>query len=177
MSTDPPRPRLVEPPDPFDPAALRLDQAFTETSQVKKLLRRVPVRRPHPHDFCRVHPDKAYRMAAALIEFRDERDAVYVVSPTRRQGNAGRIRDVDALHDRHPAGRGAVVAGATAAAGRTLQRVAPIGGGGGRARNDALGPGEGQPGVGRLRNVRGSRHHPGPGMAARDAGRTAADRL
>ena len=81
MSTDPPRPRLVEPPDPFDPAALRLDQAFTETSKVKKLLRRVPVRRPHPHDFCRVHPDQAYRMAAALIEFRDERDACYLVSP------------------------------------------------------------------------------------------------
>ena len=33
MSTDPPRPRLVEPPDPFDPAALRLDQAFTETAR------------------------------------------------------------------------------------------------------------------------------------------------
>jgi hypothetical protein len=81
MSTEPQRPRLVDPLDPFDPAALRLDQSFTETSSVKKLLRRVPVRRPHPHDFCRVHADKAYRMAAALIEFRDERDASYLVSP------------------------------------------------------------------------------------------------
>ena len=81
MSTDPQRPRLVEPPDPFDPAALRLDQAFTETAGVKKLLRRIPVRRPHPHDFCRVHPDKAYRLAAALIDFRDERDAVYLIAP------------------------------------------------------------------------------------------------
>ena len=81
MTVDPPRPRLVEPPDPFDPAALRLDQAFTESAKVKKLLRRVPVRRPHPHDFFRVHPDQAYRMAAALIEFRDERDSCYLVSP------------------------------------------------------------------------------------------------
>ena len=81
MSADPPRPRLVEPPDPFDPAALQLDQAFTETAKVKKLLRRVPVRRPHPHDFCRVHPGDTYRMAAALIEFRDERDACYLVRP------------------------------------------------------------------------------------------------
>ena len=79
--TEPQRPRLVEAPDPFDPAALRLDQAFTETAGVKKLLRRVPVRRPHPHDFCRVHPDKAYRMATALIDFRDERDAVYLIAP------------------------------------------------------------------------------------------------
>ena len=28
-----------------------------------------------------MHPDKAYRMAAALIDFRDERDAVYLISP------------------------------------------------------------------------------------------------
>jgi hypothetical protein len=78
---DPPRPRLVEPLDPFDPEVLRLDQDFAETANVKKLLLRVPVRRPHAHDFVRVHSDKAYRMTAALIDFRDERDAVYLISP------------------------------------------------------------------------------------------------
>jgi hypothetical protein len=81
MSTDPHRPHLVNPPDPFDPEALRLDQAFTETTGVKKLLRHIPVRRPHPHDFVRVHPDKAYRVPVALIDFRDERDAVYLICP------------------------------------------------------------------------------------------------
>jgi hypothetical protein len=81
MSTGPQRPHLVEPPDPFDPEALRLDQAFTETTGVRKLLRRVPVRRPHSHDFVRVHPDKAYRVPVALVDFRDERDAVYLACP------------------------------------------------------------------------------------------------
>jgi hypothetical protein len=81
MATDPQRPRLVEPLDPFDPAALRLDQSFTESAQVKKLLRTVPVRRPHPHDFIRTHPDPAYRMTAALVEFRDERDSTYLMCP------------------------------------------------------------------------------------------------
>ena len=33
MSNDPPRPRLVEPPDPFDPAALRLDQGVHRDRQ------------------------------------------------------------------------------------------------------------------------------------------------
>jgi hypothetical protein len=81
MNTGPQRPHLVEPPDPFDPARLRLDQEFTETANVKKLLRRVPVRRPHPHDFIRVHPHEDYRMGAALIDFQDDRDAVYLICP------------------------------------------------------------------------------------------------
>jgi hypothetical protein len=32
--------------DPFDPAALRLDQSFTDTVGVKKLLTTIPVRKP-----------------------------------------------------------------------------------------------------------------------------------
>ena len=28
-----------------------------------------------------MHPDKAYRLAVALIDFRDERDAVYLIAP------------------------------------------------------------------------------------------------
>jgi hypothetical protein len=44
-------------PDLFDDLAnLRLSQAFAETGGVKKLLRTVPVRKPHPQDFIRVHP-------------------------------------------------------------------------------------------------------------------------
>lgn len=82
MTEKPTHPKLVAvPADPFDPALLRLDQDFVETAGVKKLLRRVPVRRPHPHDFVRVHPDMDYRMGAALIDFQDERDATYLVSP------------------------------------------------------------------------------------------------
>ena len=45
-------------PDPFDLANLRLDQSFVETAGVKKLLTTVPVRKPNPQDFVRVHPDR-----------------------------------------------------------------------------------------------------------------------
>ena len=49
------------PPDPFDPANLRLSQSFVETAGVKKLLTTVPVRKPSPQDFVRVHPSPEYR--------------------------------------------------------------------------------------------------------------------
>lgn len=67
-------------PDPFDPENLRLDQSFVETSGVKKLLTTVPVRKPHNQDFNRVHPDGAYRLTAAIIELKDDRE-VYLVLP------------------------------------------------------------------------------------------------
>ena len=72
--------RLVQPPDPFDPDTLRLDQTFTEGASVKKLLTTVPVRKPNPQDFVRVHADPAYRLTTALIELRDDRE-VYLVPP------------------------------------------------------------------------------------------------
>jgi hypothetical protein len=72
--------RPVEPLDPFDPAALRLDQSFTETAGVKKLLTTIPVRKPNPQDFVRVHPDEAYRLPAAVIEFKEDRES-YLVQP------------------------------------------------------------------------------------------------
>jgi len=67
--------------DPFDPAALRLDQSFLENPGVKKLLTTVPVRKPGRQDFVRVHPDEAFRLTpAAIIELKDERE-VYLVPP------------------------------------------------------------------------------------------------
>ena len=48
---------MTEAPDPFDPAALRLDQIFTDGTAVKKLLTTIPVRKPSRQDFVRVHPD------------------------------------------------------------------------------------------------------------------------
>ena len=68
-------------PDPFDPASLRLNQDFAETSGVKKLLTTVPVRKPNRQDFVRVHPDGDYRLTpAAIIELEDERET-YLVMP------------------------------------------------------------------------------------------------
>ena len=68
-------------PDPFDPAALRLDQSFADTVGVKKLLTTVPVRKPNRQDFVRVHPDPTYRLTpAAIIELKEDRE-VYLVTP------------------------------------------------------------------------------------------------
>jgi hypothetical protein len=68
-------------PDPFDPAALRLDQSFADTGGVKKLLTTVPVRKPNRQDFVRAHPDPAYRLTpAAIIELKEDRE-VYLLTP------------------------------------------------------------------------------------------------
>jgi hypothetical protein len=68
--------------DEFDVEALRLPQNFIETAGVKKLLTTVPVRRPRPHDFNRVHPDPAFRANLAIIKVRDERDEIYLLTPS-----------------------------------------------------------------------------------------------
>ena len=67
--------------DPFDLTNLRLDQSFVETAGVKKLLTTVPVRRPNPQDFVRVHPDPEYRAALAIIELKEDRE-IYLVPPS-----------------------------------------------------------------------------------------------
>ena|SRR5271165_1164976 len=69
-----------DPPDPFDPANLRLDASFLEAAGVKKLLTTVPVGKPNPQDFVRVHPEAAYRDVFATIEWKEDRE-FYVVVP------------------------------------------------------------------------------------------------
>ena len=76
-------------PNPFDPAALRLDQSFADTVGVKKHLMTVPVRKPNRQDFVRVHPDPAYRLTpAAIIEVKEDRE-VYLVTPNMAQDLPG----------------------------------------------------------------------------------------
>jgi hypothetical protein len=66
--------------DPFaDLSNVRLTQDFAGTAGVKKLLTTIPVRRPNPQDFVRVHADPAYRDMFPAIELKDERE-LYVVS-------------------------------------------------------------------------------------------------
>ena len=67
------------PPDPFNPDNLQLSQSFTETVGVKKQLITVPVRKPNPQDFVRVHPDPAFRENFPIIELKDEREE-YIVT-------------------------------------------------------------------------------------------------
>src|SRR5262249_54334251 len=66
-------------PDPFDPAALRLDQSFPGAG-VKKLLTTVPVRKPNRQDFVRVHPGEDYRLTTAIVELKEERE-FYLITP------------------------------------------------------------------------------------------------
>ena len=65
--------------DPYDLEKLRLPQDFLAASPVKKLLTTVPVRRPGPQDFVRVHPSPAYRHLVALLKIEDDRDELYAV--------------------------------------------------------------------------------------------------
>lgn len=69
----------VNTPDTFDPENLRLDQNFDETVGVAKLITTIPVKKPAPQDFVRVHPD--CRLPVGLIELKDDRE-VYVVHPS-----------------------------------------------------------------------------------------------
>ena len=67
--------------DPFAPKSLRLNQNFTDTAGVKKLLTTVRVGKPGKQDFGRVHPDPAYRLTpVAIIELKEDRE-VYLVPP------------------------------------------------------------------------------------------------
>ena len=66
--------------DAFDPANLRLSQSFTETVGVKKLLTTIPVRKPGPQDFVRVHPAAEYREDFPIIELRDDREEYIVIA-------------------------------------------------------------------------------------------------
>ena len=77
-TTEVPQPTTT-PFDPFDPANLRLSQSFTETVGVKKLLTTIPVRKPSPQEFVRVHPAPEYRENFPIIELKDEREE-YIVT-------------------------------------------------------------------------------------------------
>jgi len=48
-------------PDPFDPKQPALRKDFGDRYEVKNLLTPVPVRKPHRHEWVRVHPDADYR--------------------------------------------------------------------------------------------------------------------
>lgn len=68
-------------PDPFDPSRLRLSQNFGEELGVKKALLTVPVRKPGRQEWVWTHPDPEYRLNAAVLELKEERE-VYLLDPT-----------------------------------------------------------------------------------------------
>lgn len=68
------------PPDPFDPARLRMKQNFGASTGVKKHLNTVPVRKPVKEWFVRTHPDEAYRIQTGVVELKEDRE-MYLVDP------------------------------------------------------------------------------------------------
>src|SRR5262245_20248136 len=77
--------KLQAPYDPFDIENLRIDQSFVTAAGVKKLLTMVPVRKPHRQELVRVHPDEVYRVQAAVIELKDDREIYLVIGPVASQ--------------------------------------------------------------------------------------------
>jgi hypothetical protein len=67
--------------DPFDLSKLRVSQDFLENAGigVKKLLTTVPIRRPGPQDWFRVHSSPKYRETLAFLELKEDREH-YIVN-------------------------------------------------------------------------------------------------
>ena len=72
-------------PDPFDLNKLRLDQSFVESAGVKKLLTKVPVPKPDPQSFVRVHPSEKYRTALAVILLKEDSETFLLPPPIARE--------------------------------------------------------------------------------------------
>lgn len=83
--------------DPFNPAALRLSQDFAANAGVKKLLTRIPVRKPTRHEFVRVHPDEDHRLTTMVLEVKADKE-VYLVAPEMRDDLSGEAVPVTLFH-------------------------------------------------------------------------------
>ena len=75
-----------QPPDPFDPARLRLSQDFAAGLGVTKVLTQVPVRKPTKESFVQVHPHDNFRMPTTVIELKEDRE-MYIVAPELREAS------------------------------------------------------------------------------------------
>lgn len=76
--------------DPFNPANLRLSQDFASTLGVKKLLTRVPVRKPNRAEFVRVRSGEEWRLETAVLEDKLNRET-YLVVPSLQPELTGEI--------------------------------------------------------------------------------------
>jgi hypothetical protein len=71
---------LSDSPELGDLEKLRLSQDFATATGVTKLLKTVPVRRPHRQEWVRVHPNEAMRFPTPVLELKEEKET-YLVSP------------------------------------------------------------------------------------------------
>lgn len=79
--------------DPFDPEALRV--SGIGDADVVQVLITVPVRKPKPREFFRVHPDPAYVLDTVVLERETGTDKEsYIVAPSLRQELTQELRQV-----------------------------------------------------------------------------------
>ena len=111
-------------PDPFDDLeSLKLSQDFVANAGVKRILQTVPVRKPNPQEFVRVHPDRLASAPPPLIELQEDRE-IYRRDARHRRSLPGEFSGSSTSRS---AGRAcSPVAGAPARAGRQAQRLAPF---------------------------------------------------
>jgi hypothetical protein len=72
----------TKPYDPFAEENIQLPQDVLDEAVSHTELTIIPVIKPHPQHFIRVHPDPAYQHVAAIIELDEERGANYLIHPT-----------------------------------------------------------------------------------------------
>ena len=82
-----PRP---EPPDPFDPASLRLGADFGAGIGVKRVISTVPVRKPGKQEWFRVRPGEGWRIETCIFEAEADRET-YLVDRSLWSELAGEI--------------------------------------------------------------------------------------
>jgi hypothetical protein len=71
-----------EPPDPFDPASLRLSSDYSEGLGVKRVISTIPGRRPHRSEWFRVRPGDGWRLQTAVLELeRGVERTTYLLAP------------------------------------------------------------------------------------------------
>lgn len=79
----PPAPR-PEPPNPFDPASLRLGANYSEGLGVKRVITTIPCRKPNKTEWFRVRPGEAWRMETAVFETEGVDRSTFLVTPQIR---------------------------------------------------------------------------------------------
>lgn len=84
-----PRP---EPPDPFDPASLRLGADYSAGLGVRKVISTIPNRKPNKSEWFRVRPGEEWRLQTAVLELeKGVERSTYLVAPSLWPDLSGEI--------------------------------------------------------------------------------------
>lgn len=81
-------------PNPFDPAALRINSALATGGGAERLLSVVKVQKPSKQAFVRVNPDPSLRIPMALLELKEEQE-MYAVTPAVVAQVPGEVKFVE----------------------------------------------------------------------------------